>query len=149
MNIELTNLLGIPHSSCDNHNLNLDIEDMQNNDQVLCELLEEVSRVLSYVRRSFNKSSILRQFTNIRSVTACNTSWIGSLICISLYLKFFQGLIPLLMKKSLMIWIKHLRHRIFVSSKTNWRSKIYWWCQCCTSDMRLYICTRLWCTWYY
>ena len=36
VNIALSNLLGIPHSPFDNQNLNLDIEDMHNNNQVLC-----------------------------------------------------------------------------------------------------------------
>ena len=36
VNIALDNILGIPHSLCDNHNINLKVEDMYTNDRVLC-----------------------------------------------------------------------------------------------------------------
>ena len=68
LNIALANLLGIPHSLYDNHNLNFEVEDMHNNNQVLCELGEKVGRVGSYVRKSCKKPAIICQFTNIRAV---------------------------------------------------------------------------------
>ena len=55
MNIALTNILGIPHSPCNNHRLNLEVEDMHNNNLVLCELVEEVGSVGVSVNRSCKK----------------------------------------------------------------------------------------------
>ena len=54
VNIELSSLLGIPHSPCDNHNLNLEVEDMHTNYRVLFELVEEVGCVGSSDIRSYN-----------------------------------------------------------------------------------------------
>ena len=95
MNISLANIIGIPHSTCDNHNLNLKVEDMHTNDRLFCELVEEVSRVGISVRRSCKKSAIICQFTNIRAVTTCNTCWTGSLMCFSRHLKISPGLDPI------------------------------------------------------
>ena len=68
---------------------------MHTNDGVLCELVSEVGGVGSPGRIICKKSAILRQFTNIRDFTTCNTHWIGSLICISLQLKISPGLYPI------------------------------------------------------
>ena len=73
VNGALSNILGIPHSPCDNHNLNLELEYIHTNDRVLCEFVEEDGRVGGYVRRSCYKSAILRQFNNIRAVTTRKT----------------------------------------------------------------------------
>ena len=62
---------------------------------MLCELVEEVGRVGSYVRISCNKSEILSQFSNIRSVTTCKTIWNGSLISLSFHQKISPGLEPI------------------------------------------------------
>ena len=118
LNISLANILGIPHSPCDDRNLNLKVEDMHTNDQVLFELVEEDGRVGSSVRRICKKSEILRQFTNLRSITTFNTSCTGSLMCLSFHLKIYPGLEPIADEEnSDDIWRKFLRHHIFVRSK--------------------------------
>ena len=95
VNIAISNIPVIPHSACDNHKLNLEVEDMHTNYRVLCELVEEVGRIGTYVRISCNKSAILFQFNNSRSVTTCKTSWTGSLMCIIFRLKISPGLDPI------------------------------------------------------
>ena len=40
VNIALDNIIDIPYSHCHYRNLNLEVEDMHNNDRVLCELVE-------------------------------------------------------------------------------------------------------------
>ena len=54
--------------------------------------MEEVLHVGSYVRISCKKSAITRQFSNLRYVTTCQTSWTGSLMCISCHLNISMGL---------------------------------------------------------
>ena len=62
--------------------------------------------------------------------------------------KFIQGLSPLPMKKTLMIYGENSYGIISLSGQNKGvHAKIYWWCQRFTSDNRIYICTRLWCTW--
>ena len=100
MNISLANIIGIPHSTCDNHNLNLKVEDMHTNDRFLCELVEGVSRVGSSVRRSCKKSAIICQFTNIRAVTTCKTRWTESLMSLSRHLKISPGLAPIVAEEN-------------------------------------------------
>ena len=90
--IAIFNILGIPHSPCDHHNINLKVEDMHNNDRVLCELVEEVGRIGSSVRKFCKKSEILRQSTNVISVTTFKTRWTGLLVCFSRHLKYSPGL---------------------------------------------------------
>ena len=68
---------------------------MHTNYRVLCELVEEVGCVGSYVRRIFNKSEIICQFTNLRAVTTRKTRWTGSFMCLSHQLKISPGIEPI------------------------------------------------------
>ena len=68
---------------------------MHNNNQVLCEFVEEVGRIGSSIRRSCNKSAILLQFINLRAVTTCNTRWTESLMCRISHLGISPGLDPI------------------------------------------------------
>ena len=91
---------GIPHSPCYNHNLNLEVEYIHNNDQVLYKLVEEVGLVGSSIIISCKKSAILCQFTNIRAVTTCKTRWTESLMSLSRHLKISPGLAPIVAEEN-------------------------------------------------
>ena len=75
VNIKLSKLLKVPHISCQNHLLALDLKDSVAADQELNSLMDSVCDGMISIKNSLKNTALLCKFTDLKVKTSCKTRW--------------------------------------------------------------------------
>ena len=92
VNTKTAKLLGLPHTGCVNHKLNLHVELMVNNHQDLKETLETVNRTMKACKTKHKIGAYLRNLTYLRPITMNKTRWSGKIIMLKRFIRMHSDL---------------------------------------------------------
>ena len=86
-NRKTAKILNLPHVGCNNHKLNLDIEDWAKQDVALLDVLNSIGMTMKSAKNSLKNAAILSELTPLKPVIYNKTRWSGKFDMLSRFLR--------------------------------------------------------------
>ena len=93
VNLKVAELLGIPHVSCKNHMLNLEVNKMVRQTRDLEQTLNSIHDTMGQCKKRLKNAALLRNLVNLVPVLHNKTRWSGKLYMMERFLKIRDELI--------------------------------------------------------